>query len=171
MSSTTKRKLFVAARIFTACATFLLLTMAVMQRADQDGYQATHLFFTPRQNWEMDEGRGMLHEEEYYRNIDAQALAEEMYGWEPGVQRENAGQESQVLLHPDHEDWRSAYHGPSSTLRRAPYIPNFSTNETPVAGAFEVLLPNNDQLSTSGERSFYFGDWQPDIPSPPPRTA
>src|SRR5438552_3540693 len=82
MSSSRKRKLFVWARVFTACVTFLLLTMTVMQRADQDGYQATHLFFMPRQSWEMDQGRGMLHEEDYYRDVDAQAFAREIYGWE-----------------------------------------------------------------------------------------
>lgn len=183
MRSNTKGKLFAATRVFMACVTFLLLTMTVMQRVDRDGYQATHLFFMPRENWEMDEGRGMLHEEEYYRDIDAQVLAEETYGWEGEAHRQNvrqdADQEAQVsssysqkVYSPgEHERWQGTYHSQSSALRRTPYLPNFSSNEIPVAGFYEVLLPGDDQLSNSGEPSFHFVAWQPDIPSPPPRTG
>jgi hypothetical protein len=51
-----------------------------MQRDDVDGYQAAHLFFMPRQDWEMDEGVGMLHDSSYYQSEDNAALAVEESG-------------------------------------------------------------------------------------------
>jgi hypothetical protein len=67
-------------RVALAVVTFLTLTLTVMHREDVDGYQATHLFFMPRKNWEMDQGRGMLYEAEYYSRIDQAILLEEVSG-------------------------------------------------------------------------------------------
>jgi hypothetical protein len=74
MSHSVHTKIFIYARLFTACAALLLLTSTVLQHDDPDGYQATHLFFMPRQSWEMDGGVGMLHEPDYYTSIDRAAL-------------------------------------------------------------------------------------------------
>jgi hypothetical protein len=67
-------------RVLLAVVTFLTLTLTVMHREDSDGYQATHLFFIPRRNWEMDQGRGMLYEPEYYSRMDQAVLLEEING-------------------------------------------------------------------------------------------
>ncbi len=75
MSHRVHTKIFIYARLFTACAALLLLTSTVLQRNDPDGYQATHLFFMPRQTWEMDGGVGMLHDPDYYASMDMAAIA------------------------------------------------------------------------------------------------
>lgn len=60
-----------------ALITLLTLTITVPARPDRDGFQAAHFFFMPRATWEMDEGRGMLHPDEWYegdrRYADAEA--------------------------------------------------------------------------------------------------
>jgi hypothetical protein len=75
-----RRRLEAHARVFIAVNTMLLLCATVLHREDSDGYQAAHLFFMPRHTWEMDHGRGMLYEEAYYRAMDLEVLAEEVYG-------------------------------------------------------------------------------------------
>ncbi len=78
----TSMKAFLLARVFVAFCTLVTLTATIMHRPDHDGYQGTHLFFMPRKNWEMDEGRGMLYEEEHYRKADLYSAAAELYGEE-----------------------------------------------------------------------------------------
>jgi hypothetical protein len=67
----------VAGRGALALITLLTLTIIVPARPDRDGFQAAHFFFMPRATWEMDEGRGMLHPDEWYegdrRYADADA--------------------------------------------------------------------------------------------------
>src|SRR6476661_744294 len=77
MHHSVRTKIFIFARLFTASAALLLLTVTVLQRNDVDGYQAAHLFFMPRQSWEMDEGVGMLHGASYYQAVDSADLAAE----------------------------------------------------------------------------------------------
>lgn len=67
-------------RIFVTFTTAMLVTSTIMYRPDHDGYQGTHLFFMPRESWEMDYGRGKLYEDAYYLGMDRLALAEEIYG-------------------------------------------------------------------------------------------
>jgi hypothetical protein len=70
MKKQTARRLLAITRLFVAVTTLMLLTATVWHQPDHDGYQGTHLFFMPRSNWEMDEGRGMLYDEEHYRGMD-----------------------------------------------------------------------------------------------------
>jgi hypothetical protein len=77
MTHSVHTKILIFARLFTACAALLLLTITVMPRDDADGYQAVHLFFMPRQNWEMGQGVGMLHDASYYQSVNSAALAAE----------------------------------------------------------------------------------------------
>ena len=67
-------------RVLLAIVSFLTLTLTVMHREDADGYQAAHLFFMPRRNWEMDHGRGMLYEPKHYGAMDEAILYEEVNG-------------------------------------------------------------------------------------------
>jgi len=81
--------LFATVRIFVISTTLLLLTITVMQSEDPDGYQATHLVFMPRNIWEMDDGRGMLHDPDYYNSIDNEAY-DSWSGWYQGMLRQAA---------------------------------------------------------------------------------
>ena len=203
-----KRKLFAFVQAFTACATLLLLTATVTHRADQDGYQAAHLFFVPRQNWEMDEGRGMLHEEEYYRDMDERAMLEEDYGRDADYFEEQeqaqearelegaqalAGQEQAQPLEeadeqeqprelaelrdgepydepsPQRDDEGGLFNSHKPVLRRAPRPRPFISNEMPTVKPVEECLYGAAEPVLVGEPLVYLADWQPDVPSPPPR--
>jgi hypothetical protein len=185
-----KRILFAFAQAFTACATLLLLTSTVMHRPDEDGYQAAHLFFMPRGTWEMDQGRGMLHGEEYYRDIDERATLEETYGVDADYfeergeraqeQSEEAGEPSNIAEmrdepydEPPFEQGQgeegSLFNSHKPVLRRMPRPRPFISNELPTIQPVEECLHGAIQPIPVGEPAVYFADWQPDVPSPPPR--
>jgi hypothetical protein len=181
------RRAFTFLRLFLACNLFVVLTMVVMQREDHDGYQGTHLFFMPRKNWEMDEGRGMLYEEEYYRDVDMELLADELNAeYESAWEREPEGEESLAAHAGDEEEYEyeyeyedygeyssregdntSAASGP--TVRRTPHERNYRDNDIPLS---PVLLLRVDEaaIHLSLERqSLEPVAWQGDVPTPPPR--
>ena len=164
-----KRKLFAVVQVLTSCVTFLLLTATVMPRPDEDGYQGIHLFFMPRLNWEMDEGRGMLHEEEYYREIDEHEMLEEVYGRDVDSLEEYDDEEPSVDTASERDYERGGYHSDKLMLRGTPHRQSFSSNEMPAVKPFDASLTGAHLVAMSREPSIYMMGWQPDVPSPPPR--
>jgi hypothetical protein len=142
MGKGTANRLFKGARLFVACTTLMLLTATVMEREDQDGYQATHLFFMPRQSWEMDGGRGMLYEEEYYHRMDLEALTEET---------------------------AQSSHGP--VLKTTPYTPNPAGTDLPLVHAAGGFAPGRDYVYATEAPPARPHMWQGDTRSPPPRNC
>jgi hypothetical protein len=134
------RRLFLRAQVLLLCATLVLLTITVLQRPDHDGYQATHLFFVPRENWEMDFGRGMFHEKELYERMDAyQSVTAD------GAQ----------------------FQGLTITHRSPQSAQGF--NGILLAFTFMLPLFASRQLSILVEATTRPDVWQDDVPSPPPR--
>lgn len=170
----TTSKLFIAARLFVACTTFMLLTITVMQREDHDGYQATHLFFMPRENWEMDEGREMLYEEEYYTRMDLPAVAKDAYG-QPDVESVGARYEREHGSSFAERNYSqdSAHSGSGHThgaaLHRAPHMPGFEGNELPLVFTLAAITPDSNESFAGGGPLMNSSIWQGDVPSPPPR--
>ncbi|MGA7729762.1 MAG: hypothetical protein WCD37_00670 [Chloroflexia bacterium] len=101
-------------RVVLALVSFFTLTLTVMHREDADGYQATHLFFMPRRNWEMDHGRGMLYEPHYYSKLDEAILLEEVNGARLNFESEydayGAFELTSVPSPPPSAEQTSAYH-------------------------------------------------------------
>lgn len=159
------RRISLVLRVFTALNILMLLTLVVPHREDHDGYQATHLYFMPRDNWEMDEGRGMLYEEEHYRRVEQLAAAKEFYG-EPlraaDHEELQAGQEQ-------YEEWADEARSKGPRIKGKPHVPNLSSNEIPVAAL--ALVGPLSYLTlfelNSGELSPVA--WTPDVLTPPPR--
>src|SRR5438105_1754533 len=163
------RRIFPAARLFMAWATFVLLTITTMQRQDYDGYQATHLFFTPRQSWEMDQGRGMLYEEERYREMDLQALVAETTGGEADLSSQ-AWEGSYRAAGPNGSNEESAApHSQSPALRRMPYSPGQAGHEIPLAFSLAAILPAASLFFAGGGGAIRAGTWQGETPTPPPQ--
>jgi hypothetical protein len=170
MSHSVRTKILIFTRLFTACAALLLLTVTVLQRDDPDGYQAAHLFFMPRQSWEMDEGVGMLHDADYYRGVDSAALAAE----------------ESVAYHP--ED-RLPSLSTSSVQADDGYLLNASSNaaaQTPTLGKMRPIVDLSGNAlaigQTGSDYSWGAGQlfillvtviplikWLGDTPTPPPR--
>jgi hypothetical protein len=103
-----------ALRVTLALVSFFTLTLTVMHRQDADGYQATHLFFMPRRNWEMDQARGMLYEPHYYSRMDEAILLEEVSGARLSFESEydaygEYGEYELVSLPPPSAERTSAY--------------------------------------------------------------
>ncbi len=151
-------------RLFVACTTFLLLTSAVMHRQDHDGYQATHLFFMPRENWEMDKGRGMLYEEEHYVSFETGELNErDLTGYEHEYgydERERIEVSSSPLEHGDTL-------GP--TISRIPHSPDLSGSQLPVLYAVETLILGVHCSFGDEEQTPLVHLWRGSTPTPPPR--
>lgn len=137
-----------------ACATFLLLTVTVMQRGDHDGYQATHLFFMPRSTWEMDAGRGMLYSEDHYATSDLRDLTGLS---DPDMAPSDAGAEAD--RHPV----------PGPTVRRSTAVPDPSGNEIPVAATLDGPAPAGGLVSVGEPQIVAPHSRQDDPPTPPPR--
>jgi multiple sugar transport system permease protein len=135
-----------ALRVFMALIIFTTLTMTVMQREDHDGYQATHLFFMPRETWEMDEGRGMLYEEEHYAEV---------------AEAESAGA--------GYTSTGSSVGTTGPSVRRAPRTPNLQGNQIPV----ETMRAQPQGLTWRqlpiAQQSERYIPWLPEVPTPPPR--
>jgi hypothetical protein len=172
MSHSVHTKIFIFARLFTACAALLLLTATVLERNDPDGYQATHLFFMPRQNWEMDLGLGMLHDPDYYTAMDRQALAVE---------------DTDATFTPAPQSSPNLTSGQTATYyllaERSFTSPNPERVTVSRAGVFANLAGNTIPLEQTGaDYSWELGQvflllfvalsltiWLGDIPTPPPR--
>ena len=186
------KRAFTFLRLFLACNILVVLTMVVMQREDHDGYQGTHLFFMPRKNWEMDEGRGMLYEEEYYRDVDMELLADDLNAeYESAWEREPEGDES-LAAHTrsseeeyereyeyeyEYEDYgeyssgegdnTSAASGP--TVRRTPRERNFRDNDIPLSPSLLLMEGEVAILLTLERQSLAPVALPGDVPTPPPR--
>ena len=172
MSHRIHARLFIFARLFTACAALLLLTVTVMQRDDRDGYQATHLFFMPRENWEIDEGRGMLHEPEYYRDVDVEVLVEEELGNyysydQHSAANSPASRAAESELSALRVVSNANSHNPILTAARS--IPNLSGNEIPVQQTGTNHLWGPDQSVIMLLTIVPLTIWVGDTPTPPPR--
>ena len=162
VSKRTAHRLFIGARLVVACTTLVLLTITVLQRQDGDGYQATHLFFMPRNTWEMDQGREMLYEEEHYRDMDWQALAGELYS------RPTAG----TPASPDEGERNGLTdkaQSQSPAFHKLPYVPGLAGNHLPLIYSLEALVPDSGRYSAIGAPVPRPTTWKGDIPSPPPR--
>ena len=57
-------------RLFMAFNILITLAATIMYRPDHDGYQGTHLFFMPRQNWDIDNHRELPFLPEEFRDVD-----------------------------------------------------------------------------------------------------
>lgn len=162
VSKRTARGLFIGARLIVACTTLVLLTVTILQRQDGDGYQATHLFFMPRNTWEMDQGRAMLYDEEHYHEMDLRAAAAEF-----------PGRHTQATLLSPEERERGGLTdnapSPSPALHRLPYAPGLAGNQIPLIYGLEALAPDSGRYWTLGEPAPRPTTWKGDIPSPPPR--
>ena len=165
-------RLLKGTRLFVACSTLVLLTATVLHREDHDGYQATHLFFMPRQNWEMDGGHRMLYEEEHYQKMDLQALAAETFGLPAGVLADTPGEGGYQQEHglspcsiPDRLFIPS--HGPF--LEGTPYTHNLDEPGAPVAFAASGSALGPDYLYDAEAPPVRPHVWQGDVRSPPPR--
>jgi hypothetical protein len=166
--------MFIAARLFMACLTFLMLTITIMQREDPDGYQATHLFFMPRQNWEMDLGREMLFKEEYYRNVDLDALAEEMFG-RPASELVNTSNErdEQAALREyivEHDSTLTSTHPQSPALHKPSYT-SLAGNQLPTLYTLAAIAPDSIEGFAIDQPLMRPSIWQGDTPTPPPRNS
>lgn len=170
-----RQRLAIAARGFIAAATLILLTATVMYQPDRDGYQGTHLFFMPRESWEMDAGRGMLHGPDYYEAIDAEIANEERYGessksaeYEYRDYAEQVKHES-ALVTTGGADSQQDQAGARSVIGKDHNSYRDSSN------AIHVLLTASaPQTATGGLHRLpvIIGHpcaWSPDVPSPPPR--
>jgi len=179
----TSMKAFLIARVFVACCTLVTLTATIMHRPDHDGYQGTHLFFMPRKNWEMDEGRGMLYEEEHYRRADLYTAAAELYGeeslegFEGELDREREEEyKEESEEYEEYEEYQEDYEESGSeetagpAFRKAPHHPNLSGNEIPLAYGLVIEIPGTEQY-LANERSLIRPTvWRSKTPTPPPRT-
>ena len=148
MSRRRVRRLFLTARIFLICATLVLLTITVLQRPDHDGYQSTHLFFMPRETWEMDFGRGMLHTKEHYRQMDVYQTVAELHG----PQKANG------------------VHLQGPTVTRTPTESAHGVNGIFLAFVAIAFLSPSKQTSIFEEVAIRPDTWKDDVPSPPPRS-
>ena len=176
----TSMKVFLFARVFVACCTLVTLTATIMYRPDHDGYQGTHLFFMPRKNWEMDEGRGMLYEEEHYRRADLYTAAAELYGEERlegfEVEADSEREESYKEYEEEYEEYREDYSTSGSeeiagpAFRKAPHHPNLSGNEIPLAYGLVIKIPDTEQFLTIERKVMRPTIWRGKTPTPPPRT-
>jgi len=145
-----------------------------MQRQDRDGYQATHLFFMPRETWEMDEGKGMLHEPEYYYNVDTEILVEEELGNYYEYQQHSsqdyssakAAKSSLIELRSNHN---TDSHAP--TLVASHNVPNLNGNEIPVGYTGADNLSGMSQSILVLFTIVPLVMWLGDIPTPPPRRS
>jgi hypothetical protein len=162
-------------QVFTTCATFLLLTATVMQRADDDGFQATHLFFMPRRAWEMDEGRGMLHEEEYYREIDERVTLEEIYGFDAEfleqIEERQEYKEEAALAGSSRPEQDALENSHKMQVRRTPRPRPFPSRGMPALALMEAYCRVTVQVVALEQPPVSQTSWHPDVPSPPPRIA
>lgn len=177
----TSMKAFLLARVFVACCTLVTLTATIMHRPDHDGYQGTHLFFMPRKNWEMDEGRGMLYEEEHYRRADLYTAAAELYGeealedFEGELDRER--EEEYKEYEEEYAKYREDYNDSGSgeiagpAFRKMPHQPNLSGNEIPLAYGLVIKIPDSEQYLEIERRPIRPTVWRGKTPTPPPRTG
>ncbi len=173
MKKRTTSRLCAIARLFIACTTILLLTSTVMQVEDRDGYQATHLLFMPRETWEMDEARGMLHDEEYYREIDLEEFAADVIGI-ADFRGSDLYQQAESVVNISSRgngNWFPHPHAGPVIMRRSPHSPAPPGNEVPVVQAFHLSTPNAWQPLATLEDSPFAIAWQADVPSPPPRRS
>jgi len=143
-----------------------------MQREDRDGYQATHLFFMPRENWEIDEGKGMLHEPEYYRDVDVEVLVEEelgnYYSYDEHLPVGTSGlQTAESHLATIRDASNANSHKP--TLSAARSVPNLSGNEIPVQQTGTNDLRGMNQSVIMLLTIVPLTIWVGDTPTPPPR--
>lgn len=146
-------------RVFMALSTFLLLTVTVLQTDDRDGYQATHLFFMPRDNWEMDLGQGMLFDEEHYQAVDLEIVREEAYGPEGDIDAGSAGVLTGIS---------TPRHG--SFLKRTPSAPGQAGSEVPVTQLSQASpLDRLVEHPVVSDAPCIYDPWLGDTPSPPPR--
>lgn len=173
MKKQTARRLLAITRLFVAVTTLMLLTATVWHQPDHDGYQGTHLFFMPRSNWEMDEGRGMLYDEEHYRGMDLLRN----YG-EGAFEREYEEEEGYYESIPAYEEGDEGEYGEipiddelsGPAFRRMPHTPRMPENQLPSDCHIEALI-------------FYFGQpvmveplvvrshsWRGEVSTPPPRS-
>lgn len=176
-------------RLFVVFTTVMLLTSTIMYRPDHDGYQATHLFFMPRESWEMDGGRGMLYEESHYLDMDLRVLAAETYGlpsteegergWDhkeyewgnPATAGQNLASEEQAE-HRAYTEASDVWHGPTHgpVLRKMPHAPNLTGNTIPLLNPVEALAADHMSLVLSAELVSFPIPWEGSIPTPPPRS-
>lgn len=172
MRKQTASRLLVIVRLFVAVATLMLLTATVWYQPDHDGYQGTHLFFTPRRNWEMDEGRGMLYEEEHYGYVDRL----HSYG-ERAFEREHEYEEYYESYSSyeqgDEDEYGEIKVGDGSSgtgVRRVHHAPRMPENQLPSDCCFEATIfyfgqPIVLELITARPHS-----WLGEVPTPPPRS-
>jgi len=57
-------------RLFMAANILVTLAATIMYRPDYDGYQGTHLFFMPRQTWDIDRSPELLFVPAEYKGVD-----------------------------------------------------------------------------------------------------
>ena len=168
-------------RVFVAFCTFLSLTITVFHREDHDGYQATHLFFMPRRNWEMDQGRGMLYEEEHYLGLERGALAEQLTGrsirdYEEYEEYERYEEFEEYEKYEEYEaaereGTSSDFYTDGPALKKRPHSPNMQGNQIPVDSGeleFPIISWQADPPPIEAVGPV---EWQGDTVTPPPRAT
>lgn len=154
-------------RLFVACTTFLLLICGVLQQEDHDGYKGVHLFFMPRENWEMDEGRGMLHEEEYYLEREYSfGVGKHEFDLDSG--HDNSGPEREFATMHSAFGTNSA-HAASVSLESA-HETDPSSNELPFLLQVSDLPFVRSTFIGSTYLSALQNTWTASTPTPPPRS-
>jgi hypothetical protein len=166
------RRLLAIMRLFVAATTLMLLTATVWYQPDHDGYQGTHLFFTPRRNWEMDKGRGMLYEEEHYEYVDRLHSYGER-AFESEYEDEGDYESYSSYEQGDEDEYGEIELGDESsrpTVRRMHHAPRMPENQLPSDCCFEATpfyfgQPTMVELIVARPNS-----WLGEVPTPPPRS-
>jgi len=177
----TSRWLFPCVRLFIACTTLILLGLTVSQRDDNDGFQAAHLFFMPRTSWEMDQGTGMLHTDEYYVVMDelvaggdqdgfmlAFSSQENQRGGSLAVKSEDVAVPAQRAIGASGKPLSG---GGLASLRGMEYASNVSDYSIPVAYASTLRATGSLELFAREGLVVQLRGWLGDVPTPPPRYA
>jgi hypothetical protein len=118
----------------------------------------------------------MLHEEEYYREIDERVTLEQIYGFDAefleAIEERQEYEEEEATLagssRPEQDELENIH---KVQVRRTPRPRPFPSRGMPALALMEAYRRVAVQVVAFEQAPMSQTSWHPDVPSPPPRIA